>query len=326
MADRATAMPKIQDLDNVRQAEHWHVGELRERHPVFKYLRAGALVGSFASPRAVFDAIEALEWTPQRGKSSDKEGKKNGFYTFPNLEHAKRVFRDQPKSVRKFTAEDIVLRSEESIGKDVTYDVTGDWLDIGRFLEGQPENFGIAYMGNPTGLYVTLYADFGAVCTTGADVLVRKQARMLRFVDWLEQQGVRCRIVAVLSNEVGHYEVQLKHYGDQVNLNDIAVVFHSDWLRRIFFLVHEQSQHWDDGYGTPYHWSSAMRNTYRADPADGLTVFVSSSMRNSIEHVDQQFDRLRDKVEALITGESKDTVAGEETLQRDFTKVYAVEL
>lgn len=328
MSNAHLSMPKIHDLTNVRQGHGWHVGQLTAQHPQLRYLRKNALVVQADSPRILMDAMQhELHWKPQQAKSSDREQKaQRGFYALKDLATAFDVFTNRPKEVRKFTAEDIVLKSDESIGNDVTYDVVGDYLDVGRFLEGQPECFGIAYMGNPTGLYVTVYADVGAVCTVDAEVLIRKQARMLRFVDWLEQQGVRCRIVGVVSNEMGHYEVQLKHYGDPVNLNDIAVVFHSDWLRRIIFLAEEQSPTWEHGYGMPDKWSRAMKSGYRADPADGLTVFISASMINNVQRVDEQFDRLRDKVEALITGEGKDTVAGEETLQRDFTKVYAVEL
>lgn len=325
MPESKTGQPKIHDLVEVRQGKGWHVGELRERHKTFRYLEKGALVGQFASPTALLNAIIELKWEPQREKSSDAR-KDGDFQTFNSLSEAIDVFTNNPKSIRSFSPETLVLKDEENIGREITYDVTGDYLDIGRFLDGEPECFGVNFNGNPAGLHVTMYADTSAIYHVKKQAIAHKQARMLRLVDWMEQQGVRCRVVSVESTECGHFETIVKDYGDAVNLNDIAVSMHPDWLRRVLFLADEQSKTWDWGYGSAIQWTNTMKRSYVADPDDGLTVFISSQTQSDLGVIDQQFDRLRDKIATLLSGEKHDTVAGEETIQRDFTKVYAVEI
>lgn len=329
-APSKTGQPKISDLRDVKQGKNWHVGNLTEQHPTFRHLRQGALVGWWANVRTFFDSIEELGWQPARGKSSDR-GRKDAetpsdFHTFKSLAEATDVFRNNPKSIRAFKSEDVELKSEENVGRDVWFDVTGDYLDIGKYLEDQPECFGVAYNGNPAGLHVTIYADAGAVYYVKKQAMAHKQARMLRLVDWLEQQGVRCRITVVESTECGHAEIVVKDYGDAVNLNDIAITMHPDFLRRHMFLFDEQSPTWESGYGSAVVWSQAMKRNYTADPADGLTVFITSQSSNELEKIDFAFDRLRDKIAALLSGLAQETVAGEETVQRDFTQVYAVEI
>lgn len=321
-------MPSITDLDIISRGNGWYTGTMIERHKQFSYLKKGAFVAHFDSVRTFFEAYPELNWKPAREESSDKRNtkKRDGFNAFGSLAEAVEVFGERPSTIRQFTPEDIQLKSDESIGRDVTFDVTGDYLDIGRYLEGQPECFGVAYNGNPTGLYVTLYVDVVANFNIHHETILRKQQRVLRLADWLEQQGVRCKIIATWSNVCGHFSFNVKDYGDPVNLNDVAVTMHPEFMRRILFLACEQSKTWEYGYGSTLAWTEAMRHSYAADPEDGLTVFVSCQMNGRTEHVDNQFDRLRDKIEALLTGEGKDTVAGEETLQRDFTKVYSVEL
>jgi hypothetical protein len=324
-------MPKIHDLDVTHQDSTFHVGTLREQHKQFTYLKPKAVVGYWASVSSFFESLTTLQWKPGGGprggafSSSDSRGD-SSFNAFGSLAEAIDVFTNDPKRVRDFTAEDIVLKSDESIGKDVAYDVTGDFLDMGLFLEGQPECFGNAYNGNPTGLHVTVYVDIVANAHINNKTILHKQKRVLRFVDWLEQQGVRCKVLAVWSNVCGHFEWAIKDYGDPVDLNAVAISMHPEFMRRLAFLACEQSETITFGYGETQSWTRAMQSTYQADPADGLTVFVSCQMKDNTEWVDRQFDRLRDKVEALLTGEGKDSVAGEETMQRDFTKVYAVQL
>ena len=324
-AKSKTGKPRLSDLTEVRQGKGWHIGELEEAHPVFNYLKKGALIGEFANVRTMFEAFRVLEWKPAQGMQSDNP-KDGQFHTFNSLNEALDVFENNPKSIRQFKAEELQLKSDESIGREITFDVTGDYLDIGRFLEDQPECFGVNYQGNPTGLHVTLYADAAAVAHVDKAAISYKQGRMLRLVDWMEQQGVRCRITVVESTEIGHAEIVVKDYGDAINLNDIAITMHPDFLRRVMFLFDEQSKLWNSWYGMATHWSGTMRNRYVADPEDGLTVFISSQSTSNIPQIDKQFDRLRDKIATLISGEKHDEVAGEDTIQRDFTKVYAVQI
>jgi hypothetical protein len=283
---------------------------------VLDYLEKDALILTTDSVKAVFNAINHMKWKPAREESSNERGTRDGFYTFSSLQEAVDTYSTNPQSIRTFTEEAIKLTAEESIGKEVRFDVNGDYIDIGRFLDGEPECFGIAHQGNPTGLYTTLIMNLSAVSHVSAEAMNHRQARILRLVDWMESQGVRCQIRGFISTACSHMDIRVKNFDEAVDMNALAVVSHGDFLRRINFVVDENSDTWTWGYGSPRVFSSYMTRHYKADPADGLTVFVGDQSHSNLENIDSAFNTLRDKITELI----------ESPQNRDFTKVYSVEL
>jgi len=306
---------KVNELDSVRRGVNYFVGKQIADHEVLKYVKRTALVGYFGSLKALWTAINELSWKPKQSKSSDDSGR-DDFQSFNSLDEALQVFTHNPRSVRSFTEDNLTLTAEEAIGKDVTFDVTGDYLDIGKFMEGAPECFGVAHNGNPSNLTVNLIMNTSASAYVDKKAIIAKQARLLRLVDWLENQNVRCRITAFESTHTAHMEVVIKDYDEMVDLNDIAVVGHSDFLRRVCFLMSEQSDTWSSGYGHPADFTEAMKRNFSADPADGLTVFIGHQSTSDISGIDVEFDKLRDKLVDVIHDSSA----------ADFSTVYLLEL
>jgi hypothetical protein len=313
-----TYFPMQNDLivGTVAVGNGYWLGKLQQDHPVFPYLRTNCLVANFSSVGSVFRAIRDQGWKPARNKSSNERSDSDSFYVFNDLAGALDTFQNRPHDIRTFKEEAIRLTAEESIGKEVMFDVVGDYIDIGRFLDGEPECFGVAYQGNPSGLYTTILLNLSAVYHVTAEAMNHRQARILRLVDWMESQGVRCQIRGFISTACSHIDVTVKDFSDAVNMNDLAVSSHSEFLRRVGFLIDEQSDTWEGGYGNPRSFSEYMRKSYKASPEDGLTVFVGDQSGSDLDDIDAQFDKLRDKITKLI--ESPHT--------RDFSKVYSVEL
>jgi hypothetical protein len=307
----------VRDLHDVKKGKGYYVGKLSDQHKIFTYLKANTLVVNTDSVQATFRLFTELGWKPFRGKSSDTPKSSNrDFYFFDNLKQALDVYTKNPKQVRTFKEESIKLTAEENIGKDIQYGVTGDYVDIGRFLDGEPECFGIAYNGNPAGLQATILFNVSTPYYVDEVLLNHRAARMLRLVDWMESQGVRCQVRAIESTECAHMDIRVKSFEDAVDMNALAVATHSDFLRRIAFLVAEQSPTWDSGYGNATSYTNCMMRDYKADPDNGLTIFVTEIGRTDVEQIDVQFDLLRDKITDLLSS----------TASRDFSKVYAVEL
>lgn len=306
---------QIKDLNNVKQGKGYVIGELKETHEVFSYLKRDALVFVADSVQTVFRVFKELNWKPAQEKSSDNRGK-DDFNKFESLQEAIETYTLNPRSIRTFKEEDIKLTSEETIGKDILYDVSGDYIDIGRFLDGEPECFGVSYNGNPSNLHATIMFNVSTPWYVKEDMLNHRAARMLRLVDWMESQGVRCQIRAFESTECAHMDIKVKNFEDPVDMNALAVSTHSDFLRRISFLVAEQSKTWGYGYGNAVVFTGRMMNEYTAEPDNGLTIFVTELGQVDAEYIDAHFDKLRDKVTALINGEE----------ERDFTKIYSVNL
>ncbi len=305
----------IKDLDSVKHNRGYYVGELKQDHEIFTYLRRGALVVVTESVQSLFRSFTELNWKPAQGKASDNRGTSD-YNKFGSLKEAIDTFTNNPRSIRTFKEENLKMTAEETIGKDVQFGVTGDYVDIGRFLEGQPECFGIAHNGNPSNLHATVLFNVSTPWYVNEELLNHRAARLLRFVDWMESQGVRCQIRAFESTECAHMDIKVKNFEDGVDMNALAVATHSDFLRRVSFLVAEQSKTWGSGYGNATSFTNRMMHSYTAEPENGLTVFVTEIGSITKEDIDENFDKLRDKIIELMTTQA----------DRDFTKIYSVNL
>lgn len=265
----------------------------------------GKLHAEFDSVPEVFRTIERLDWKPQRDKSSDTRSK--GFHTFGSLEEAKDVFLNHPERIRSFSQNDDRLTNVESPGKDVEFDVTGDFLAIDRYLEGIPEVFGNAVMGNPKSVFCTINILGSFVHYTKPEYQIVKQKRVLRLVDWLETQGIRCQIIVSEDSDVSFSSVVVKEFQDSFNLNELAVVMHPDWLRRILFLVMEQSKTWSYGYGSSAAYDAKMLK-YKPQPEDGLYVYVGGytpyggygNGNNDTDALNKAFDKVEEGIQKII--------------------------
>lgn len=306
---------KVNQLTEVVRGVNYFAGKHNNDNELLDYIKDRTFVGYFGSLKALWTAISECKWKPQRTQSSN-DSDRGEFQAFNSLDEALDTFKNNPRSVRTFTEDNLELTANEAIGKDVTFDVTGDYLDIGKFMEGSPECFGVAHNGNPNNLTVNLLMNVSASSYVSREAITTKQARLLRLVDWLENQNVRCRITAFESTHTAHAEIVIKDYDEMVDLNDVAVVGHTDFLRRVCFLLSEQSETWSSGYGHPADFTHAMKKHFVADPSDGLTIFIGHQGTSDLDEVNKQFDKLRDKLVDVI----------DESSTNSFSTVYLLEL
>jgi hypothetical protein len=108
----------------------------------------------------------------------------------------------------------------------------------------------------------------------------------------------------------------LKDFHEPLDINDIAIVNHGDFLRRIVFLIDEQSDVWEYGYGNSQYFTRAMENSYTAPTGDGITIFVGDQQTSNIDKIDKQFDIVRDKIANVI----------QEPHNNDLNLVYSIQL
>lgn len=260
------------------------------------------LSAEFDSVPEVFRAIDKLGWVPQRGKESDSQGNSGGFYTFKSLAEAIETFRHHPERIRGFSMKTDRLEVPDTPGKDVSYDVTGDYLDVDRFLEGIPEVFGNAVMGNPKTIFATINVLGSFVSYTDKNYVLHKQKRILRLVDWLESQGIRCQLIVSDDSEVAYISTIVKEFSDPFDVNHVAVAMHPDWLRRVEFLIMEQSKTWQHGYGSAIEYDKRML-AYEPKPEDGLYIYVGGYIphkNHSLDALDADFDRIEQSVTQMI--------------------------
>lgn len=283
----------------------------------------GRIMAHFESIPAMFRVIKERGWTPEGSMASDIGGADGQYLVFDSLHEAHDVFLNQPWRIRQFSQKDDKLRLEDNPGNDVFYSETGDFVDVGRFLEGEPENFGNSYMGNPARVFAEINVNIAAAKWTTAEYILQKQKRILRLVDWLETYGIRCRIRISLSTDAGSVSVTVKDAHEAFDVNALAIAMHPDFLRRSMFLVLEQSDAWEFGYGDGVEYDDMMLFSDYCDPADGFTIYVGGYMPyslgedpetrdgynydNDVERLDKDFDNVEVSIAKLIKDETRFT-------------------
>ena len=275
------------------------VGKLTKTLPHSNYVRQErTLAISASSVEAFLHYVQKEMPTPKRDGASDRAKSPNDkFYTFANYHEAVTTYLERPHEVRKFDEKDVAIRVPESSGNDIFFDVTGDFLDIGKYLEGVPEVFGNMYMGNPNNIFADVVLNLCATSYFDEAALRRRGERIVRLIDWLEAQRIRTTIRAFMSNNCIHAEILVKRAEDILDLNAIAVVSHSDFFRRVMFRAMEYSDTWTYGYGT-----SCLVYTQRMKmpqmEQQGILIF--SENQEEVGPVNTKFDAAERGIETMI--------------------------
>ena len=137
----------------------------------------------------------------------------------------------------------------------VEYDVSGDWLDIGRFLSGEPEYFGSLVdhglrTDAPVAKSVRIVVNVAVSQSIGEATMLMRGAATIVLVDTLERHGIRCRIdlAHAVSNRIVKGDsletyCTIKNEGDGVSPDKLAFLFgHRASLRRLIFSVNEHAE------------------------------------------------------------------------------------
>ncbi len=146
---------------------------------------------------------------------------------------------------------------------EIRFDVTGDELDIGRFVEGEPEDFmelvPVEIEQEPKVLKVVVAV--GALANVEGRAMMRKGEAAVALIDALEKCGKRIEVdvVSATSNRSSTSAtiVRVKEANEPVNLATLAFALaHPSMLRRLFFANRE-------------HWTPAERSALGINLRDG---------------------------------------------------------
>lgn len=268
------------------------IGEVPSRHKQLDYLRAGALVCLFEGTDQLLDYVSEKMPTAKRGESSISQGR-SGFHAFDSYEEAMTTFRSTPEKVVKFDPSELRIKDEQESGTQVEYDVTGDFIDMGRYMEGIPETMGTMHSGNARNRRVNIMVNLNQRSGMPHEDITHRGERILRLVDALEAGGVRAMITGIESNECGHTEIILKHHDEPLTISDLAVVTHPEFLRRTIFRINEYSNTWDSGYGSAVKFSELLTPELIEVGASNseLNIVVDSNL-SGISSIDNTFDQL----------------------------------
>lgn len=273
------------------------IGEVKHTKKL-KYLEDGTLYAQFEGLDKCLDYV--LEKMPEakRGGSSVDTGR-GSFNAFDTYEEAITTFRKTPEKVVHFDESELRIKDDSESGNQIEYDVTGDYIDMGRFMEGVPESMGTMHNGNARNRRINLIVNLNQAHYIDHEDVTHRSERILRLVDALEAGGVRTQLTGILSNECLHVEVNLKHHDETLTIADLAVTTHPEFLRRIGFRFCEYSKTWDYGYGSAVKFGRALTpELLEGTNVNEMNIFIDANMQSR-----ETIDRLFDQIERLLVWE-----------------------
>lgn len=175
------------------------------------------------------------------------------------IELAKYGWKEGLANIKTLSAE--ILKNTETFKDAIKYDVMGDWYDIGRVIEGDPEcacEF-TKIRTSPEGniIKITLNGTVSAVISP--KVIQQRGATIAALIDAFENQGKRTEVYLTLSTlDHGNLNclICLKTADEALDLGVMAfALIHPSTLRRLYFKLVESDPHKykmaERGYGHP---------------------------------------------------------------------------
>ena len=277
---------EIKVIDN---GSRYTIGEIKETHKNLKYLKKGTIVTLFDGIDTALDFINT-NLKAKESKSSEKEGRAR-FNAFDSYEQAMDTFRNKPEEITKFDPTEIRIRDTAESGIDVEYDVTGDYIDMGRYMEGIPETFGTMRSGNARNRRVNITLNLNQSAGIGHEVIQHRGERILRLIDALEAGGVRTMLTAIESSQCNHSEFVIKQHDEPLTISDLAIVTHPEFLRRAIFRIIEQSKTFVGSYGNVMDFGRALTpEIIEGDNNNELDIIIDGNQRDK-ESIDKTFDQ-----------------------------------
>lgn len=197
-----------------------------------------------------FETVGEFLADSAKGNHSDShaEGNKRfaGTETFAEaIELATNGWSDGTKRINVLRAQltDFVSRAVAAKSKSLNWDVTGDFLDVGRYLNGEPEVFGSYEAdGEQTVAKVTkIVANVSAIGSVQSESIFSAGAAIFAAVDLLESLGHRVELwlgsgSTLHTGKRLQVLVKLKDASQPVDSDRLAFFLaHNASLRRIFF-------------------------------------------------------------------------------------------
>ncbi len=260
-------------------------------------LRENERIMMFNGVRTALDYVAENLDTPKHHGSSEGQSDGHAGNAFSSFGEAMDTFIHKPESIVKYDPTAIYPVEFEEQGNDLEFDVTGDFIDIGRVLEGVPENMGSLHNGNPRSRRVRLVVSLSQGASMRPKEIDHRSERIIRLVDALENANVRTEIIAIDSTTNHHMEVLVKRFDEAMTIEDVAVATHSEFFRRVCFRAAEWSDTWD------YHYGSSMvlgqnLDVIKSQLNDEITIYIDGNLRNGI---DPDFNELEKKLEAELS-------------------------
>jgi len=197
----------------------------------------------------------------------------------------------------------------EGVSMQFVHDVAGCQVDIGRYMDGEPECM-YEYMfseSDKNGKIVDVYYQFNNSCGISSQDMISYGIAVLALVDNLESRGFSCNLYAVgitaEGSDVENITITIKEAGETLNVEAIMYAFHTSFFRRHWFAFHERQKYCTGVYGSPckpneYANEDVMLN-YNDNPLKSFYI-PSVNMLGTGKNTLQYFELIKNKVDAQM--------------------------
>ena len=169
--------------------------------------------------------------------------------------------------------------AERHVGE---FSESGDDVDIGRFVTGEPEcmvNYSVQFVP-AAGRVIKLVYNLGASSAVSPKSMMLRGACAVMLSDLIEQSGLRVEILAVSAvtqdpyeNAAGCFSILAKAASQPLELDRLAFILaHPSTLRRLMLRAREQntdavfSKHFGETYGFPAKAIDQSEGVIHVDP------------------------------------------------------------
>jgi hypothetical protein len=172
---------------------------------------------------------------PKSGSSTYTHN--NGWYGTKSLDQAIDLFRNKRHELLPKGFQQKYIKNIHTSGIDVEYNVTGDYLDMGRYMSGEPEVFGTNINGDMTGKVVSVYINASVSASYDAEDVMLGAEKLAEIINALYISGARVSTTFMSAEETQWIEVKLNDFGDPLNPVDLVAVASPSFIRRLCFAV-----------------------------------------------------------------------------------------
>lgn len=172
---------------------------------------------------------------PKSGSSSYTHN--DGWYGTRSLDQAIDLFRNKRHELLPKGFQQKYIKNINANGIDVEYNVTGDYLDMGRYMSGEPEVFGTNINGDITGKVVSVYINASVSASYDAEDVMLGAEKLAEAINALYVSGARVSTTFMSAEETQWIEVKLNDFGDPLNPVDLVAVASPSFIRRLCFAV-----------------------------------------------------------------------------------------
>lgn len=205
------------------------VGLYKDRYDVFLY-------------NDPFELIEEGEQGERKHLHSRKVG--SSFTMSRNWNHMKEIIREGENIPLLENAKEHIVQYTQQLDEALVYDTGGSYVDVGRFLDGEPECMVDFQDSQVSRKFCTVILNGAENASVDAGLMLKKAALTASLVETLEHHKVRCNLMLVYPVDGLSYErannkdaiaaVTIKQHKDPLHLSAFNAM-HPSYFRRAVF-------------------------------------------------------------------------------------------